>query len=213
MGMPAEIRAPIYPHLLSKDGHVSVDFDLLNKTYKSTGRAPDYPKKGFAHGLAIGPKHAVAILFVCRKTYEEGISALYENNHFRTYKVRSFEGVFVHHRKFGIGKINAAHIKHVTFGVPAPVKFDPQTHLGVFLDFVCDDLPNLESMMLRVQFRPLMPNPIASFKTDWPKERRGLLNTVAWTTKRHPTLKKAVSVAGSGGEYKYNPSMLWDSSD
>ena len=201
----------VYPYILAKgDGDVFISFSLLKKVDKKYSRGYGYPKKGLAHGMAIGPKGCVAILRVCRQIFEESFPALYQHNVFRTYNVRGFDGSFINNPKRGIGKDKAAMIKHVTFGVPEPVKFDPQNHLGEFLDFVCGDLKGLDSMTLRVRFRTLMPDPVAWTDHDWPDERRGMLNTAAWVTKRHPTLKKATWLAHSGGQYDMAIHHSWD---
>lgn len=59
-------------------------------------------------------------------------------------------------------------IEEASFGVPEQVKRDPDDHLGDFLDFVCNTLPNLIGLTLTTKSHTAMPDPVVFLQYDWP---------------------------------------------
>ena len=190
----------ICPHVLVKSADVFLSFTMTKKTDPRHTRGYGFPKKGFKNGLAIGEDATIGVLLTCKKMYTEAVQVLYSQNCFVTHNVRGFSSSFIGHFRYGIGGVNAAMIKNVSFGVPEQVKWDPDNHLGDFLDIVCNTLPNLNQLTLTTRFHTAMPDPVAFVQYDWPVQR-AMLRTAAWITKKHPVLKNAIWRAWSGGNY------------
>ncbi|KAJ9609099.1 hypothetical protein H2200_006870 [Cladophialophora chaetospira] len=213
LGMPREVRNEIYRNLLVKDGVV-----LVNRAhdYRSYRLSLDRP------GLVIGPKNITNILRVNQQIKEECLDILYGENKFECHKARSFERGFVNsegkscncaaeinpfcrgHKSFlGIGKSNAAKIKHVTFGLEelceeglTGMSYRSQDHPdhAIFLEILCTILPSLQKLTLKLRTK--------DSRVSTPRERMrkstqvqritALVGTAGRITKYHPVLRKAI---------------------
>lgn len=119
-----------------------------------------------------------------------------------SFNIRGLQQLFVNDPLHGIGRTNARMIQRVCLGVPKLLKEEPamSVHLPAFLDFTCNTLTGLRhaQLMIKYEVQPRTPaTPV--HRRLWRLERRGLLNAVAWLTKSHSTLKRAVWSASSYG--------------
>lgn len=141
----------------------------------------------------------VKILAVCRQLHSEGAPIPYGRNSFVSY---SFP-----HLKFRLSAVigcrNMKFIRKLTLGLPLKHKSDPTIHLGGFLEFLKEKLPNLSELVLTTQFSRLGKVFVKnSADTRLGEEYRAMLNTSAWITCRHPQLRKAIWLAASGPVWK-----------
>jgi hypothetical protein len=148
----------------------------------------------------------IKILLVCRQLYSEGIQVLYGGNSLVSYNFSQLK----HRLPAVIGRQNMKFIQWVTLGLLMKHKRDdPIAYLGGFLEFLKEKLPNLSELTLTSQFgpreRPFVKNGI---NTRIGEGYRAMLNTSAWFTYRHPTLKRAIWLAKSGGLSPPQPSIF-----
>ena len=157
-------------------------------------------RRGVFVGLGMGGRNPVALLYVCRKIYQEARPYLYGANRFVSFNVRGFQHCFVNDPDHGIGQANAAMIKKVSFGIPEPVKQDPASHLPGFVEFMSNTLMGVEEAELSIKYESYYVNPPTSGQRScWSQERRSLLHTVACLAESHPKLTRAIWCSSSGG--------------
>ena len=198
MGIPPEIRDDIYRLLLVSHSRIIVSFVV--KPY------PHLSLKRNRH-IRIGGKNAVSVLRVCKLAYLEATKVLYSRNTFYSFDVRDFRSCFIQHVHTGIGLVNAALIRKADFAIPVRVKHFPDVHLKAFASDFCKNLKGLRQLTLSAgeeihwftdeRRPPASSQQLISQRCG--QERRILLLAVAWITKRHPVLKKAIWKADNGG--------------
>ncbi|KAI1613236.1 hypothetical protein EDD36DRAFT_259159 [Exophiala viscosa] len=201
LSLPIEVRRPIWQYAMTKLwGDVRVSFLMLAGADEDYNRGYGPLRKGLSVGLALGRRNPVALLYVCRKIYQEAVPHLYGENRFVSFNVRGFQHCFVNDSDYGIGGANAAMIKKVSFGVPEPVKQDPANNLQGFVDFMSNTLMGVEEAELSIKYESYYVDPPTSGqRSSWSQERRSLLHTVACLAESHPKLKKAIWCSSSGG--------------
>lgn len=210
LDLPFEVRSVILKDCLSNDKvRASYPFEIyaLNNNEYDIGIQFSHPRRrktaessSLSRRLDMDwPRHmwierryaAVAgfnIMLTCRALANEGMSVLYEQNHYVTLQPLRFLVRFS-----AVVRAKFQQLRYLTMGLPSELKLTT-THLPKFLDLVCDGMLNLRYLCLTSEY-PHLGKPLV---VDWEEtyrefqEERALLHTAAWVTLRHPNLCEAV---------------------